>query len=137
MKFFYGTSKRIEELPLKGDLAPRCLEGLPPGCQSTVEEILDTASQVWDSWSGQEVQERWRHSHEGGVHPFEVTDHLGQIAAEVRQAMTDVEEDILVGLTMELLEFGETQRTKLSSRARPIISGILVGARFNESRAAT
>jgi DNA (cytosine-5)-methyltransferase 1 len=137
VKFFYGTSGAIRDLPLGNKVLGQLLDQLPDGDRRVVWEMLQDLGARYDAINGKMIQERWTAVRDDTPHPFEVVDELGALALAVHERLGDALEGPSVAqLVLRLLPASERQRAKLTDHAGWVLSGLIVGSYFNTTEAA-
>lgn len=133
IRFFFGNSKNIIEIPLDADL----LKGIK-GKKNLKVMLAEAATsiahveKVLSSTDADSLQQVWTHAREHGFHPYDVVDVIGQAAGEIitmssecKEVATEVVRDILS-------RHGTPQGSdKVLKYADAVLAGFLVGASAN------
>ena len=135
MRFYYGTSKQILEVPLDGALLRRTRMSASVGLtgadwSAAWEGVMGGFRQV----SADSLQRRWVRDG-SGPHPHDVADALGAAATAIRQKLTASSGHGHQAFVARVL--GQSMaHLKLLQNADLVIAGFIVGCMFN-TRAAS
>lgn len=128
MQFSYGNSKSYKTITPAASFEETFPDDLVVGPVDEAVEfatmrIRDLCSEI----SPDDLQRVWTHSLEG-VHPFVIVDALGEMAAQVAEALPEASVPTIQAVVSELT--GENNG-KIRRYAKKIFSGLLVGSIFN------
>jgi DNA (cytosine-5)-methyltransferase 1 len=139
VRFFFGPSVDIREIDLDDELL-RQLQGstLIQRAQMATGVMFAEAEQRLRKSGPEMLQLAWSHR-AGGLRPFEVVDLLGGLAQAVKANLANVSKDLhyaIIGYVLEAAAEGEVGDNipgsrKLADNAVAILSGMVVGAWFN------
>lgn len=127
VNFFYGSSKKINQVKLNEEVFNKVktnLNGEFEAIKPELKQVEELALQLNSS----ELQKTWTHQADG-VHPYSILDRLGEIGKKIESKLRnnqfspqDIEAIVGKGLNNKLI----VNQAKL-------ISGILIGATFNDN----
>jgi DNA (cytosine-5)-methyltransferase 1 len=135
VRFFFGNSKNIFELPLSSKRLAEVLRNprvkkTKPVVRERLDELLRQLAQIQPS----NLQEVWTHRTTTGPHPYEVVDLLGDAARDLIDALSadscdagGVVETILASLGTP------TGSDKVQRHAIAVLAGIIAGSTANEA----
>lgn len=142
VRFFFGPSIDIREIPLDGDLLRELRKSpLIRTLMMSLGAEFAKVDQVLQASTPDELQAAWSHR-SGGLGPYHVVDLLGELAGRVQAQLLSTAADdqhAVIGYVLEAAAAGEDGDSipgskKLTTHALPILSGLLVGAWFNTLR---
>jgi DNA (cytosine-5)-methyltransferase 1 len=140
VRFFFGPSKDIREIDLDGSVTSdlmksvamaELLRALSPVFHNVESKLLKTTPQL--------LQQAWAHKLLG-VGPFDITDHLGELADIVHSRISEtfdsgerpaLEDFIIAAAEMAAEDRRLVSASKLRKYATWILAGIIVGDWFN------
>ena len=140
VRFFFGSSKDIREIELDGAVTRDLLKsesmaeiiiGMESIFQNVERELLRTAPEF--------LQQVWAHKADG-LSPFDVTDHLGQLAKMMHDQIVEVFgdderpaiEDFVIGVAeMAANDKRLVSEAKLRKNATWILTGFVIADWFN------
>lgn len=130
VRFFFGSSKNITEVPLEKSLLQILLKAV--GEMSGLADCIAKADNLGRVIDPLNLQERWSRRSENGHHPYEVVDHLGKITWELISIFDSQTPIISSAVSKGLRQFnGRTGFDKILRNSTAIFAGLLVGAAFN------
>lgn len=139
VSFFYGPSHDIQEVVLDQRLLSR-LQGstIVQRAQLACGTAFAAANAKLNQTGPTELQITWSHR-ANGMTPYDVTDVLGDLSAELQGQFVGGSKDVqhaIVGYVLKAAADGEHEDTirgakKLSENAPAVLSGLIVGAWFN------
>lgn len=133
VKFFFGNSKNITELPLSGSClkklkATKEVEGILPQVMTSIDHV----NQAISSTDAQTLQRVWTHTLEHRLHPYNIVDALGQATEEIISLLSkcNCESGSVVTKILEDMGFppGSDKVLKYSDA---VLAGLLVGTFAN------
>jgi DNA (cytosine-5)-methyltransferase 1 len=140
IKFFFGSSKDIREVELDGD-ASEILRRAPligAALASLRPSFIRAERNLW-STNPESLQSVWTRRADG-VAPYDVTDMLGDLVAELYNALGQIKDDLIgeyaaafvLQCADDTFDHGNLpNRSKLEKYSLKIIAGLVVGEWFN------
>lgn len=128
MKFYYGSSKKINEVIFNEQRFNSILTLLNDqniDIDRNTKELQNYALKI----SSEALQERWIHQTEDKPHPYQVLDELGNFALEIKISIDNLE----VSDEAFSAIVGDNLNLKLYENKTLVLSGILAGYIFNEN----
>ncbi len=133
VRFFFGNSKNIAELPLNDSLLKKLnahkglKEALP-----TVKTSVSHVEHVISSTDAGTLQAVWTHSTEHRFHPYDVVDVIGQATEEIIAALSG-NEDVSAQIVAEILanQGNPLGTDKVLKHSEAVLAGLLVGTSAN------
>jgi DNA (cytosine-5)-methyltransferase 1 len=136
VRFFYGPSTDIHNIPLDGNLCRRIatILQLEPGLNGFVHDLSHIRTLLGFN-SAQQIQDAWIRRR-AGVGPFEITDILGQAANLVKGCLeASVDKLDVSQLVLKRCGYdsavGQTS-PKIVQYSYSILAGFIVGSFFNQ-----
>lgn len=132
-KFWYGTSKRILELPLDRRLLEYINELFDLENHKSIVALQDTLSKIDDA----ALQTVWSHRGPAGLHPFQLADILTEKGLELYAAIkskTNLPTDILSAIIRTFgpdPEYIVSSDGKLAANTNRLLSGFYICCQFN------
>lgn len=133
IKFFFGNSKNIMELPLNDSLlkelkAQEEIKKIFPAAKTSISHV----EHVISSTDAETLQSAWVHSVEHRLHPHDVVDVLGQATDDII-AMLSTNEGASAQIVESLLakQGNPTGTSKVLKHSKAVLAGLLVGASAN------
>ncbi len=136
VRFYYGTSKAIETVPLDDRLLVRLVDTVAFGqCVSLVEQAEQGLVAALEGVTAESLQLAWCHR-ERGIRPFDVVDLLGDVAARLHERLPRGIEDEINRFVESVLHStcvasSSNGRSKTRRVATWVFAGFVVGSLFN------
>lgn len=135
IRFWYGNSKDIRNLELRATVFRLVIKraALRPIREWLIKK-LRLIDVLKSSVTASELQDVWSHK-KTGIHPFQLIDSISEIAKEIAAKLTEVEPEELEKIALSVLELDSSNPIgrKVRRYAREVLTGILIGAKFNTS----
>jgi DNA (cytosine-5)-methyltransferase 1 len=133
--FYFGNSKKYETVEPTSELLRAAIDGLPRDISDEVRRTITDRHEFWSAHSDVDIQRRWTHRAEEPIHPFDLTDDLGDAAEVVHAIISRVPLDRVIELLFQLVpQVRDGQRPKFREHGHWILAGLIVGAAFNAVR---
>lgn len=133
VRFFFGNSKNIAELPLNDSLlkklkAHKELKTILHSAMTSVSHV----EHVLSSTDARTLQDVWTHSTEHRFHPYDVVDVIGQATEEVIN-MLSASEDVSKRIVAEILtaQGNPLGTDKVLKHSEAVLAGLLIGSSAN------
>lgn len=133
VKFFFGNSKNIIELPLGQSLfkqlkTNKTLKKNFPSFLTSISHMENIISSI----DARTLQEVWTHSTEHRFHPHDIVDVIGQATEEILAVLT-AREGISFQIVGEILAKNENPLgiTKVLKHSDAVLAGLIVGSAAN------
>lgn len=130
VRFFFGSSKNITEVPLEKSIIRALLKAAVE--MSGLADCVARAEDLGRVINSLTLQERWSRRSENGHHPYEVVDQLGRITGELISILDSQAPSLPSAISKGLRQFnGQTGFDKILRHSTAVFAGLLVGAAFN------
>lgn len=134
VNFFYGSSKDIRSLALDSVAFEAATDVLGAGLHKEVLNLLAPLTHCIRSSSPETLQLTWIHRNKG-LHPYELCDLMGEVAASLHESIAEVDTEEFWNFWVALHYDGESatmlNEKKLFANIRQLFVGIVVGSWVN------
>ena len=133
--FYFGTSKSIRSVPLKGDLASLLLSKAAPTIRDQIRAILGGVADLFVRYDVKHMQDVWCHRGPGAARPFMLLDALDEVGVQLKSAVSSqpeaCEHGIKLALRMSGLDQKQVGTEKLLRNSVLVYAGLLLGSAVN------
>jgi len=135
ISFFFGSSKKIRELPLNNSTLDSCFKLLKKEDLRIIESLCDKSFEHFSQINAEDIQSAWI-AKKNGVSPYEIVDVVGKAVFSIRKIISNlkIDDEIAEFVYNQLSANGVIsggRKNKLVTRGVDVFSGIIVSSWIN------
>jgi len=133
VRFFYGNSKNISEVPLDEHLLKEIeeMDGLIERAKSIGTCTADLEKAL-EHTNATKLQAVWAHKAKTGQHPYGIVDEIGKAAQQLMADLAPTNGEIESVVAKVVQPNGDQGVTKVLKNADAVMAGLILGAKANE-----
>jgi len=134
VNFYFGTSKKIEQMELGRAMASDVLRWLSPRSRAEISALIDHLTEYISSADLENLQKVWAHRGAGATRPFMLLDELDLVGRQMHESLARDDQTTLVLAKVLEATCGRRHKTgieKLLRNSAVILAGLLLAETAN------